>query len=102
MKKITAIAVFTVSTLIQGVAIAGDAGAGKATFSSRGCIGCHGAGGMAPLAGNPVIGGKPADFISGELTKLRSGERASPVMNAMAGSLSDDDIANLAAYLSSQ
>ncbi len=82
---------------------AGDVAAGEAAFKSRGCIGCHGVSGKAPIAPNfPVIGGKLEGFIAGELTRFRSGERKDPAMNAMAATLGDADIDNIAAYLSAQ
>lgn len=90
-------------TLLQAPAQAGDEAAGEAAFNARGCIGCHGVSGKAPIAPNyPVIGGKQQSFISGELTRFRSGERQGPTMNAMASMLSDADIANIAAYLAAQ
>ena len=89
--------------LYQGPLLASDAAAGKSAYSARGCIGCHGAAGKAPIAPNyPVIGGKPEDFVSGELTRFRSGERQEPTINAMAAMLSDADIANIAAFLAAQ
>ena len=101
MRNFVFYAVFVVIGFSGQNAIAGDAGAG--VYHAKGCVGCHGVSGKKPIAANyPVIGGKPADFISAELSKFRSGERKDPTMNAMAGALSDADIANLAAYLASQ
>ena len=89
--------------LYQGALHAGDAAAGVSAFNPKGCIGCHGAAGKAPIAPNyPIIGGKPEDFVSGELTRFRSGERQEPTINAMAAMLSDADIANIADYLATQ
>ncbi len=103
MKKIAIFAALAMLGLSHAPLQAGDAGAGAGVFGARGCIGCHGVSGKKPIAANfPIIGGKPGDFISAELIKFRSGERKEPTMNAMAGALSDDDIANLAAYLASQ
>lgn len=103
MKRLTLMLLVAVAGLSTGPATAGDAAAGAQAFASRGCVGCHGNSGKAPIAPNyPVIGGKPADFIAGELTRFRSQERQEPTMNAMAAGLSDADIANLAAYLASQ
>lgn len=89
--------------LLQVPAQAADLAAGESAFSAKGCIGCHGVAGKAPIAANyPVIGGKDAAFVAGELTKFRSGERKEATMNAMAASLNDADIANIAAYLAAQ
>ena len=102
MRKCFAVLMFLAPFLSIQPAVAGDIDAGKAVFAAKGCIGCHGTSGKNPTGENPVIGGKPAEFISAELEKFRSGERQDPLMNAMTASLSDADIANLAAYLSSQ
>jgi len=97
------IAILALTGLINTPLQAGDAGAGANTFMSKGCVGCHGAAGKKPLTPTyPVIGGKAADFIAAELNKFRSGERNNPIMMPMAASLSDDDVANLAAYLAAQ
>ena len=103
MKKYNLLLLRAMVGLTHAPLQAEDAGAGAKAFMSRGCIGCHGASGKAPIAPNyPVIGGKPADFVSAELIKFRSGERKDPTMNAMAAALSDSDIDNLAAYLDTQ
>jgi cytochrome c553 len=83
-----------------GVARA-DVAAGQSTYASRGCIGCHGAGGVSTVASNPSLKGRDADFIRKNLTDFRSGARSSPVMNAMAAGLKDADIRNLADYIDS-
>lgn len=96
------IAIMALSGIAFGQAQAGDAAAGANAYMSKGCVGCHGASGKQPIADYPVIGGKPADFISAELNKFRKGERDNPVMMPMAAGLSDADVANLAAYLATQ
>ncbi len=78
-----------------------DAAAGQAAYASKGCIGCHGANGVSTVAANPSLAGKDAAFIKQNLTDFRAGARQSPVMNAMAAALSDDDINNLADYIAS-
>ena len=102
MRKVVLALLFLTSSAAAQTVLAGDVGAGQSAFASKGCIGCHGSAGKNPTGENPVIGGKSAEFITAELIKFRSGERTDPLMNAMTASLSDADIANLAAYLSSQ
>jgi cytochrome c553 len=85
---------------ISGVAQS-DVASGKSTYAARGCIGCHGAGGVSTVATNPSLKGKTADFVRKNLIDFRSGARASPVMNAMAAGLKDADIENLADYIDS-
>jgi len=78
-----------------------DAAAGKSAFAARGCIGCHGAGGVSVVPTYPSLKGKSAEFTSKSLTDFRSGARKDPTMNAMAAGLSDADIKNLADYIGS-
>jgi cytochrome c553 len=86
---------FTIAMFFSGSALA-DVATGKSTYAARGCIGCHGAGGVSTVASNPS-----AAFIRKNLTDFRSGARSSPVMNAMAAGLKDADIENLADYINS-
>jgi cytochrome c553 len=46
----------------------------------------------------PKLGGQHEAYIVSALKQYRAGERSHPSMRAIAASLSDDDIANLAAY----
>ena len=103
MKKSALVALIAFASLATGPLQAADAAAGAQAFAAKGCVGCHGAAGKKPINDTyPVIGGKPADFIEAELKKFKSGERNNPVMMPMAAGLSDADMANLAAYLSTQ
>lgn len=82
---------------------AGDAKAGAAKRSQ--CIGCHGIPGYKasfPRVYNvPMIAGQNAKYIEAALTAYRKGDRAHPTMRGVAGTLSDADIADLAAYYAS-
>ncbi len=79
---------------------AADLAAGEASYSA--CVSCHGPAGQG-MAIFPSIAGKDADYISGRLTQYRAGEQVGPttgLMAPMAAGLSDADIDNLAAYIS--
>ena len=78
-----------------------DVATGKSVYAAKGCIGCHGAGGVSVVATYPSLKGKDGDFIRKNLTDFRSGARKDPVMNAMSASLKDADIENLADYIES-
>ena len=75
-----------------------EAGAGKAAV----CVACHGQGGNSMLADNPKLAGQSASYLYFQLKVLKSGERKSPVMNAQAAPLSDQDMKDLAAYFAAQ
>ncbi len=85
----------------SGQVFAGDVASGKSAFAAKGCIGCHGAGGVSVVPTYPSLKGRNEAFVQENLTNFRSGTRQNPTMNAMAAGLSDDDIENLAAYIGS-
>lgn len=66
------------------------------------CIGCHGLTGYKtayPVVYHvPMIGGQSADYLVKALQAYRAGDRSHPSMTGVAKSLSDQDIADLAAY----
>ncbi|MFT5503054.1 MAG: cytochrome c553 [Gammaproteobacteria bacterium] len=78
-----------------------DAKAGQSAYAAKGCIGCHGVGGKSVVPTYPSLKGQEYEFVKKNLTDFRSGARANPTMNAMAASLSDADIENIAAYIDS-
>jgi cytochrome c553 len=74
---------------------------GKATGQS--CVDCHGADGNAPIDPTyPKLGGQYGDYIAHALQAYRKGDRQHPLMTPQAASLSDQDIADLAAYFGSR
>jgi len=74
---------------------------GKATGQS--CVDCHGPDGNAPIdASYPKLGGQYGDYIAHALQAYRSGDRQHPLMSPQAANLSDQDIADLAAYFGSR
>ncbi|WP_119165935.1 c-type cytochrome [Algihabitans albus] len=79
--------------------LAGDAGAGREKAAT--CRTCHGIDGVARLPNAPHIAGESELYLIAQLRAFRSGERRSEIMAVIAQSLSDDDIADLAAWYSS-
>lgn len=79
----------------------GDAAAGKSLAYT--CAGCHGITGWKNAYPNyhvPRIGGQNFDYLVAALTEYKKGERAHPTMRAQGESLSEQDIRNIATYLS--
>jgi cytochrome c553 len=78
----------------------GNAEAAKAKVSM--CIGCHGISGyrasFPEVYSVPMIAGQNAAYLQVALRAYASGERTHPTMDAIAKSLSDQDIADLSAY----
>lgn len=90
------------SATAQAQTPAGDAAAGAKKNSM--CVGCHGIEGYKtafPEVYNvPKIGGQSATYIVKALQAYKSGERNHPSMRGIAATLSDQDMADLAAYYS--
>ena len=79
----------------------GDPAAGKDRFYT--CVGCHGIPGYSnayPTYHVPKVAGQHAAYIEAALKAYRSGAREHSTMHAQASSLSDQDIKDIAAYLS--
>jgi cytochrome c553 len=62
------------------------------------CSACHGLDGVAKMPNVPHIAGESELYLSKQLKAFRGGERKDPQMSMMAKNLSDDDIADIAAY----
>jgi cytochrome c553 len=81
----------------------GDAAAGKRKTSM--CVGCHGIGGYKTVFPEvyhvPKLGGQHAAYIVKALQEYKARNRSHPTMRAIAAGLSDQDMADLAAYYAS-
>jgi cytochrome c553 len=98
----TVIVAVLAASLSAGVMAAGDAAAGKAKAAA--CAGCHGQNGKALVPNYPSLAGQNAAYIEGALKAYKTQERKgyqAAIMYGMAAALSDQDMANLAAYYSS-
>ncbi|MEE7547799.1 cytochrome c [Xanthomonas sp. Kuri4-1] len=68
------------------------------------CQGCHGITGYKnayPSYRVPKLGGQSAQYLTQALVEYRQGKRKHPTMQAQAQSFSDQDIADISAFLSS-
>lgn len=97
-------AVFLVGTMQAGLAYAEgnpEAGAEKITL----CTACHGVDGKSPANIYPHLAGQWALYLENALKAYRAGERTggmSDMMTPQAANLTDEDIADIAAYYSMQ
>ncbi|KAF1047364.1 MAG: Cytochrome c4 [Herbaspirillum frisingense] len=66
------------------------------------CVSCHGAAGNSTITQNPRLAGQHEAYIAKQLMNFCTPERNNPVMSPLAKALSDEDIKNVAAYLSAQ
>lgn len=100
MKKLLKMS-FVLATLLGAFAAqAQDAKAGEKKVAM--CIGCHGIAGyqasFPEIHKVPMISGQNAKYIASALTAYRKGERKHPTMKGIAAPLSDQDIADIAAF----
>lgn len=91
--------------MLAGVAAAqdlpeGDAMSGEALMPK--CRTCHGMDGIAKLMIAPNIAGEPASYLGAQLQAYRDGTRQNEMMAVVAKPLSDQDIADLAAWFAIQ
>jgi cytochrome c553 len=82
--------------------VKGDAAAGEKKIAM--CIGCHGIKGyqasFPEIHKVPMISGQGAAYIASSLNAYKKGERRHPTMRGIADSLTEQDIADVAAYYS--
>ncbi len=78
----------------------GDADSGKT--KSQACAACHGADGNSAVGIWPKIAGQSENYLRAQITAFRDGTRSDPSMQPMVSGLSDQDVADLAAYFSGQ
>lgn len=105
MKKILAfLALAGLAGFATAADVVGDAKAASNKVAM--CIGCHGIPGYKATFPEvyqvPMLGGQSAKYIESALKAYQKGERKHPSMRGIAASLSDQDIADLAAYYSQQ
>lgn len=102
-KGIIAGSVVLSALVLPGLAqAAGDPAKGKA--KSAVCTSCHGPKGKAMIPTYPHLAGQNARYLELSMKAYRDGQRKggqADIMTGMVSSLTDDDIAHLAAYFSS-
>lgn len=105
MKKLFALlALAGVANLAAAADVVGNAKAADNKVAM--CIGCHGIPGykatFPEVYSVPMIGGQSAKYIESALRAYQKGDRKNPSMRGIALGLSDQDIADLAAYYAQQ
>lgn len=105
MKKIFALlALAGIANLAAAADVVGNPKAAENKVAM--CIGCHGIPGYKATFPEvyqvPVIGGQSAKYIESALNAYKKGERKHPSMRGIAAGLTDQDIADVAAYYAQQ
>lgn len=96
-----AVALATASFAVQAQAVKPDAAKGAA-FYGQVCVACHAADGNSVLPANPKLAGQFPEYLNKQLQELKSGKRENAVMKGFASMMSDEDMRNVAHWLSTQ
>ncbi len=79
---------------------------GMETYANRHCIDCHGSAGKHPVQSNfPVLSGQQEEYLIRQFKDIRDGTRSNSltaIMRAIVQDVTDQEIALIAGYLSSQ
>jgi len=101
---VTAATLATVAFSASAQGITGDAKAGQ--NKAEMCIGCHGIPGyqnsFPEVHKVPKISGQTDKYIIASLNAYKKGDRKHPTMRGIAGPLTEQDMADLAAFYSTQ
>lgn len=98
MKKLT-FALLAIFGVVSTVSAAGNAADGK--IKSAACAACHMTDGNSMVPAFPKLAGQHEEVIAKQLMDFKSGARQDPTMTAQVAALSDQDVADLAAYFAS-
>ncbi len=100
---VAAATLFVAATSAQAQGVTGDVEAGHKKAEM--CIGCHGIKGyqnsFPEIHKVPMISGQSGAYIVAALNAYKKGDRKHPSMRGIAGSLSEQDMADLAAFYAS-
>lgn len=73
---------------------------GEASFAV--CSGCHAADGNSVIPGNPKLSQQHPEYIVKQLTEYKSGKRANAIMQGLASALSEEDMRNIAYWVTTK
>ncbi|MCP5230741.1 MAG: c-type cytochrome [Chromatiales bacterium] len=100
IRSLVRVTAFGVALLgVANVQAAGDAAAGKVKANT--CLGCHSVPSITnayPTYHVPKVAGQHADYIVAALKGYKDGSRSHKTMHANSATLSDQDMADIAAY----
>ena len=100
-RKLISLLVFIAGLSIGSIANAESDAEPGGRIKAEGCLGCHGIEGYRnayPSYRVPKLGGQSETYLVAALKSYRSGDREHPTMRAQGATLSDKDIADIAAY----
>lgn len=83
---------------VQAKQVKPDLAKGEASYSAV-CAACHGADGNSSIPANPKLAQQHPEYLAKQLAEFKSGLRANAIMGGMVAALSEQDMANMAAWL---
>ena len=99
MKSLAASAAFFAAVFAAGAAFAADPAAGKKLVNGT-CAVCHGVDGIAKNPDAPHLAGENVQYLLRQLKAFKSGERKHEQMSIIAQGMSDEQMADVAAWYS--
>jgi len=102
LKRYIIAGLFVLGSTVSALSAAADVEAGKAR--SAVCAACHGKDGIAQIPSYPNLAGQNEQYLVSSLKAYKNKQRIgglAVIMQGQAAGLSDEDIANLAAYYAS-
>lgn len=78
-----------------------DVAKGEASFTAV-CAACHGADGNSGTPANPKLSQQHPQYLVKQLQDFKSGKRANPIMSGFASTLSEDDMKNIAYWVTTK
>jgi cytochrome c553 len=100
LRNATGVSALIAAVLAASSCAAADLSAGKKKAVAT-CSVCHGVDGLAKIPTAPNLAGNNAIYLVKQLNAFKTGERKSDMMSMVVKRLSDDDVANIAAWYSS-
>jgi len=101
-KKILAFSLAVVWVSMSPVALAEDGKSSAGKEKTGHCAGCHGEDGNSLIPSYPKLAGQHASYLVNQLQSFKSGTRNNAMMAPMAAALSENDMADIAAYYAEQ
>ncbi|WP_342132856.1 c-type cytochrome [Hydrogenophaga sp. OTU3427] len=97
----SAAALALVALSAQAQAVKPDLNKGAALYGQV-CVACHAADGNSSIPANPKLAQQHPEYLVKQLQEFKSGKRDNAVMKGFASAMSDDDMRNVAYWLTSQ
>jgi cytochrome c553 len=91
-----------VAWTVETMKLVASGNAEKGKQLNQTCAGCHGAEGLSAMPVNPHLAGQDAAYTYKQLKDYKDKTRANAIMSGLVAGLSDQDMADLAAFYAAQ